>query len=496
MSLNAGFIPYSLIAAVVCMMAGALGCQSSPDIPDRPNIVLIMADDMGQGDPQIYNDGSKIPTPNIDELARHGIRFTDAHTPSSVCTPTRYGFLTGRYAWRTRLKSGVLWGYSPALIDTGRTTVASLLKDEGYATAAVGKWHLGLGDQDSTDYSQPFDPSPVDYGFDYFFGIPASLDMEPYLYVENDRVVDRPTGRVERSEHRRRDGGGFWRAGPAAPNFRHIDVLPRTTEKAASFIDRQAGNGREQPFFLYLPFSAPHTPWLPTGRFRGRSGAGYYGDFAAQVDASVGRVLEALERGGFAENTMVIYTSDNGGHWPESDIERWNHDSNNGWRGQKADIWEGGHRVPFIVRWPGETTPGSVSRETICLTDIMATLAAAVGADLPRGAGEDSYNILPAVRGQPYDGPIREATVHHSVDGMFAIRRGAWKLILGRGSGGFTSPQRRKVADDAPPGQLYNLDEDPGEIENLYADRPEIVERLTTLLASYKQQGFSRPIDR
>jgi arylsulfatase A-like enzyme len=453
-----------------------------------------MADDMGQGDPQVYNDSSNIPTPHIDRLAEAGMRFTDAHTPSSVCTPTRYGLLTGRYAWRTRLMSGVLWGYSPALIDTQRTTIASLLKRQGYTTAAVGKWHLGLGAQDSTDYSEPLRPSPVDYGFDMFFGIPASLDMDPYVYIEDDRVVQEPTARVPRSEHRREGGGGFWRAGPAAPGFAHIDVLSRTTDRAVSFINEQTDDGVDQPFFLYLPFSAPHTPWLPTDAYRDTSGAGYYGDFTAQVDGAVGRVLNALEDAGFAENTLAIFTSDNGAHWPEADIEQWGHDANNGWRGQKADIWEGGHRVPFVVRWPGRVPPGTVSDETICLTDVMATLAAVVGVDLARDEGVDSYNVLPAMLGQSYNGPIREATVHHALDGMFALRQGPWKLILGRGSGGFTAPQRRDVEAGAPPGQLYHLDRDPKETNNLYSEHPDVVDRLSGLLDTYREQGHSRPL--
>lgn len=473
----------------------AAGCQPAPADADRPNIVLFLADDMGQGDPQVYNEDSKIPTPNIDRLAEAGIRFTDAHTPSSVCTPTRYGLLTGRYAWRTRLERGVLWGYSPALIDTQRTTIASLLQDAGYTTAAIGKWHLGLGHQDSTDYSQPLRPGPVDYGFDTFFGIPASLDMDPYVYVENDRVVQAPTARVARSEHRRQGGGGFWRSGPAAPDFSHAEVLPKTTQRAVSFIDQQTADREGPPFFLYLPFSAPHTPWLPTAPYADTSDAGYYGDFTAQVDGAVGRVLDALDRNGVADNTLVIFTSDNGAHWPEADIEQWGHDANNGWRGQKADIWEGGHRVPFVVRWPGHATPGTVSDETIELTDVMATIAAVVGEDLARDEGEDSYNVLPAIRGQSYEGPIREATVHHALDGLFAIRQGPWKLIEGRGSGGFTSPQRRAVGPEEPAGQLYHLDQDPGETENRYAERPEVVARLQDLLETYREQGYSRPLD-
>jgi len=493
-ALPSRFSPVVLALVVAACALVATGCRTAPDPADRPHVILIMADDMGQGDPSAYNDSSKIPTPHIDRLADEGIRFTDAHTPSSVCTPTRYGLLTGRYAWRTALKRGVLWGYSPALIDTQRTTIASLLNEQGYATAAVGKWHLGLGAQDSTDYSAPLHPSPVDYGFDAFFGIPASLDMEPYVYVDGDRVVQEPTDRVARSEHRRQGGGGFWRAGPAAPGFDHVDVMPRTTDRAVDFINRQADAAPDRPFFLYLPFSAPHTPWLPTAPCADTSGAGYYGDFVAQVDGAVGRVLDALDQRGVAENTLVLFTSDNGAHWPEADIDAWGHDANNGWRGQKADIWEGGHRVPFVARWPGHVPPGAVSDETICLTDMMATLAAIVGADLDRDEGEDSYNVLPAMLQQPYDTPIREATVHHALDGLFAIRQGPWKLIEGRGSGGFTAPQRREVEPDEPAGQLYHLGRDPQETENLYDDHPEIVERLRTLLAAYREQGYSRPL--
>ena len=456
---------------------------------DRPNIVFIMADDMGYGDLGCYNKKSKVPTPNMDRLARQGIRLTDAHSPSAVCTPTRYGVLTGRYSWRTRLKRGVLWGFSPALIDTGRTTVASLLKQRGYNTGCVGKWHLGLGSAEKTDYAQPLVPGPNSYGFDYFFGIPASLDMEPYLFVENKRPLELPTETVAASKMRRQGGGGFWRAGPISPSFRHIDVLPRIARQAVAFINRQSD---EKPFFLYFPLSAPHTPWLPTAEFEGKSEAGPYGDFTVQVDWTIGQVLKALDEQKLANNTLLIVTSDNGAHWKPSDIKQYGHRANRHLRGQKADIWEGGHRVPFIARWPGKITPGTTSDETVCHTDLLATCAAIVGADLPKDAGEDSYNILPALLGEKRDRPIREAIVHHSVSGVFAIRRGDWKLIVGRGSGGFTPPRVIKPKPGEPIGQLYNLADDPAETKNLYQDRPEIVARLTALLERYKQTGRSR----
>lgn len=484
-----------LMIGLGLVMTGCEGTSaesSAAEGASKPNIVLIMADDLGYGDPDSYNKESKVPTPNIDRLARQGRRFTDAHTPSSVCTPTRYGLLTGRYAWRTHLKSGVLRGYSPLLIDTSRTTIASFLKSQGYQTAGVGKWHLGLGARDSTDYQKPLRPGPLQVGFDYFYGIPASLDMDPYVYVENNHPVEQPIDWIDGSKHRREGGDGFWRAGPIAPNFQHNEVLPTIVEKASEFVKERAQTP-ERPFFLYVPLSAPHTPWLPVDRFREKSGAGYYGDFAMQVDAALGQILEALRQNGLTDNTLVIFTSDNGAHWLQDDIDEFGHRANGPLRGQKADIWEGGHRVPFIVRWPGNVEPGTTSKETISLTDLLATMAAIVGAELPPGAGPDSYNVLPAMLGQPYEEPIREATVHHSADGMFAIRQGPWKLIQGRGSGGFTEPQRREVGSDAPAGQLYNLAEDLDESENLYAERPKVVKGLSALLEEYKRQGRSRP---
>ena len=475
------------------LLAFSLGACQAEAPPPHPNVVVIMADDLGYGDPGRYNDASKIPTPHLDRLADEGMRFTDAHSPSAVCTPTRYGLLTGRYAWRTRLKRWVTAGYSPSLIDTTRMTVATLFKQHGYATGAVGKWHLGLGNADSTDYNKPLRPGPNALGFDYFFGIPASLDFAPYVYVENEGVVAPPTDTIAASRLRRSGGGGFWREGPIAPGFRHIDVLPMTTDKAIAFIDRQVEDAPGRPFFLYVPFSAPHTPWLPTDAFIDRSDAGPYGDFTAQVDHAVGQILDALDRTAVTDHTLVVFTSDNGAHWLPDDIETYAHRANRPWRGQKADIWEGGHRVPFIVRWPEQVAAGSTSDQLVSLTDLMATAAALLGADVPDDAGEDSYNLLPVLQGIAPTTPLRDAIVHHSGDGMFAIRQGAWKLILGRGSGGFTPPRRLEPEPGEPLGQLYNLADDPAEQNNLYADEPAVVARLTALLERYQAEGRSRP---
>ncbi len=467
------------------------GCNPVGDAPaGPPNIVLILADDMGYGDPGAYNPDSRIPTPHIDRLAKEGMRFTDAHSPSAVCTPTRYGVLTGRYAWRTSLKSGVLWGYSPNLIDTARVTVASLLKSEGYTTGGVGKWHLGLGTGDSTNYFADLYPNPADHGFDYYYGIPASLDMQPYVYFQNEKVLELPTEDVEASAHRRQQGGGFWRGGPVAPSFKHIDVLPEITNKSVAFIEQHAAS--DNPFFLYVPLSAPHTPWLPTAAFKDKSGAGYYGDFAMEVDASVGAILDALDAEGIAENTLVVYTSDNGAHWYPDDIETFGHSANLSLRGQKADIWEGGHRVPFLVRWPGHVAAETTSDALTTHTDFLATFAAVVGTTLPDGAGEDSFNMLPAWLGQQTAQPIRSSAIHHALDGMFAIRRGSWKLIEGRGSGGFTQPRRITPEPGEPAGQLYNLDTDPTEATNLYLEEPAVVAELQALLDEARQNGATR----
>jgi arylsulfatase A len=485
----------------------------------RPNVLLILADDLGIGDVGKYNPQSKVPTPAIDALAAAGMRFTDAHSPSAVCTPTRYGILTGRYCWRTPLKSGVLWGESVNFIDVDRLTLADVMQQAGYATAVVGKWHLGLGvaaDQDlseasdnsadeattstaatteaMTDWSRPLIPGPLEHGFDEFFGIPASLDMPPYLYVRNQRPVQMATETIGASQRARSGGGGFWRAGPIAPDFHHAEVLPRVTAEATEFLQRRAQaiqSGDSRPFFLYLPLPAPHKPWLPTAQFRGRSGAGTYGDFATMVDHSVGQVLNVLQENGLAENTLVIFTSDNGAQWVPPDIARYGHRANADWRGQKADIHEGGHRVPFVLRWPGRIAAGAVRDELLCLTDIQASLAAILGVNLPADAAEDSVDQSSVWLGRAAVAP-RNSIVHHSLHGMFSIRRGHWKLVLGRGSGGFTQPSYLKIQPGEATGQLYDLAADPAEMVNVFLENPEIVQELTALLDRYRAQGHSR----
>lgn len=459
---------------------------------ERPNIIYVLADDLGWGDLRCYNPQSAIPTPHADKMAAEGARFVDMHSPSAVCTPTRYGILTGRYCWRSALKSGVLWGYSPSLIEPGRTTVASLLRNAGYFTAGIGKWHLGLGDQNPADYGNPLRPGPLDYGFRAYFGIPASLDMPPYVYIDGDRVVEAPTAMIHESTRPR---GVFWRGGARSPSFEIDQVHQTFTQRAVEFIQlRQPPGANTEPFFLYLPLASPHTPWLPGKEFQGKSKAGDYGDFVAQVDDTLGQLMAALKETNQDRNTLVIFTSDNGADWKIEDKERYAHQAHAAWKGEKADIWEGGHRVPFLAWWPGRIPAGSVREDLGCLTDLMATVAALAGKPLPRDAGEDSFNLLPAMLGRATEA-ARRSVVHHSMRGMFSIREGDWKLALGLGSGGFTAPAVVDPAPGGPLGQLFNLKDDPGELHNLYQKHPDVVERLTATLHRFQEQGYSRPME-
>lgn len=468
----------------------------------KPNIVFILADDMGYGDLACQNPDSKIPTPNLDRLAKEGVRFTDAHSPSAVCTPTRYGVLTGRYCWRTRLKRGVFRPWDRPLIDKDRVTVASFLKKHGYHTACIGKWHLGWdwpskdgkpvkagwGEPGwNADFTLPIANGPTTRGFDYYFGTDVP-NFPPYCFIENDRTVGIPTVKKPDSM--------FGSPGLMLDGWDLRQILPGLQKEAVEYINERAGAGR--PFLLYLPLTAPHTPIAPSVAYQRKSQAGAYGDFVYQVDAVVGGVLRALERNGLAENTLVIFTSDNGSPGRDgtnmsgavNSVRRFEHNPSYIYRGIKADVWDGGHRVPFVARWPGQIRSGAVSAEPICHVDLMATCAAILGAELPDDAGQDSYNILPALLGQELDKPIREVIVHHSGNGMFAIRQGKWKLILGRGSGGWSG--KGKKTD--PPVQLYNMQEDKSEKINLCSEHPEVVETLTKLLEKYRKQGRSRPL--
>ena len=486
-------------------------CGQSSPAESKPNIVYILADDLGYGDVHSYNPQSKIPTPNLDRLAREGMRFTDAHAPDAVCTPTRYGVLTGRYAFRSRMTSGVLPPWGAPLIEEGRLTVPTLLRKHGYATACIGKWHLGWGwptkDGESpsskdgignVDFTKPISGGPITRGFDSYFGVDLP-NFPPYCFIENDRTVGIPSIASPQTK------GGFNRPGPVVAGWNLTNIMPEITTRAVRYIEDAAANSPARPFFLYFPLTAPHYPVVPAAEFKGRSQAGEYGDFVAQVDATVGEVMAALARTGLAKNTLVIFTSDNG---PEvasevtigayDRIKEYGHRSMDGLRGVKRDAWEGGHRVPFIARWPKHVPAGAVSEETICHVDLLATCAAMLGDTLPVNAGEDSYNILPALLKRKLSKPIREATVLHSARGSLAIRQGDWVLIDAPSGDGNREPewfkQERGYQTNQFAGELYNLREDLAQKHNLYAGKPEIVQRLKPLLEKYKFEGRSAPV--
>lgn len=456
---------------------------------ERPNIVFILADDMGFGDVQALNPKSQIPTPNLNRLASQGMTFTDAHSPSAVCTPTRYATLTGRYCWRSRLKRGVLNGYSAPLIETERPTVATHLQQHGYQTGIVGKWHLGLGfqkdDGGQWDWSRPLDYSPVDAGFETSHVIPASLDFPPYVMVTGHRIVTQP----ERI-HPAQPFPAYLRRGEIGAEFSIQGCLDRLTDNAVQYITEQAQT--DDPFFLYFPLTAPHKPVLPESRFVGKTTLGPYGDFVTQVDWTVGRVLAAIDEAGISDNTLVIYTSDNGSfmrrqtdpdeadHVVDETVQAYyegNHTANGPWRGTKADIWEGGHRVPFFARWPGVIAEGARCDQPICHVDLFATAAELAGAKLPSPeiAAPDSFSLVPLFRGN-VKSFRRAAVVNHSAGGMFAVREGKWKLVLGNGSGGRQQPKGKPFEG---PWELYDLDADPSESNNVIDSHRDLADRLS-----------------
>jgi arylsulfatase A-like enzyme len=470
--------------------------------PTKPNVVYILADDLGYGDPGCYNPQSKIPTPNIDRLAKQGVRFTDAHSPSAVCTPTRYALLTGRYAWRTRLQRNVIGPFSQPLIAEKLLTVPAMLREQGYATACIGKWHLGWGwpkpEGDKRDFSKPIPDGPTARGFDTYFGTDVP-NYPPYCFIENDRTVGIPSKAAPVGKE------SFNIAGLMVPDWKLVDVLPSLEKRAVEHITKAAK--ADKPFFLYLPLTSPHYPVVPSAEFQGKSKVGEYGDFVMQTDAVVGKVLDAIKAAGVAENTLVLFTSDNGpeisGEVKNGAYDRlkdYGHASMGPFRGTKRDAWEGGHRVPFLARWPGKIKADTTCEETICHVDLMATLAAVLNVKLPEDAGVDSVNVLPALLGEKTKNPFREATVHHSAQGKFAIRKGEWVLILaptGDDNGKRGEPdwlkKDRGYATNTEPGELYNLAKDPTQKKNEYATETAKVKELTALMERYVSEGRSTP---
>jgi arylsulfatase A len=494
-------------------LAALLAAIAAPaSAADKPNVVVILADDLGYGDVSCYNpERGKIPTPNIDALAKGGMRFTDAHSSSGVCSPTRYSLLTGRYHWRTRLQAGIVGVWGAPLIAPDRLTIAGLAKRHGYHTACVGKWHLGwdwpiapddkkhfqgLGGQaggggkvktEATPeqiavwrkvFSQPIPGGPTARGFDEYFGTDVP-NWPPYCFIENDRTVGIPSSLLPAQDFVKNQAS---LQGPALPEWKLDAILPALADRACDIIAKRAK--AKSPFLLYLPLTAPHTPIAVAKEWQGKSSLTHpYADFVMQTDAVVGRVLDAIRAAGVADHTLVVFTSDNGcaPYIGAKDLESRGHFPSGPLRGYKADAWEGGHRVPFIVRFPGTVNPGSTCSQTIGSVDLLATLADVLGAKLPATAGEDSVSLMPLLRGN--DRPIHDAVVHHSSTGVFAIRSGQWKLILGPGSG----------ATDGTKPHLYDLAADLGEKTDLAAKHPEEVKRLTELMEKLVADGRSTP---
>ncbi|MEX2514337.1 MAG: arylsulfatase [Cyclobacteriaceae bacterium] len=483
----------AVLFSFLVLATGVFSCQQENGENKPPNIIIILADDLGYGDLSCYQPNSKIKTVHMDRLARQGMRFTDAHSSSSVCTPTRYGLLTGRYAWRTRLKNSVLWQWDPPLMENGEYTLPQMLKENGYATAAVGKWHLGWNwptldgrtakeaNGENIDYSKAITGGPIDFGFDYYFGDDVP-NFPPYTFIENDKVLEVP--RVDKPDSL------FGIPGKMVEGWKLDQVLPTITEKAVEVIHKATENP-DQPFFLYFSLTAPHTPIAPSSEYKNKSEAGLYGDFVMEVDGAVGKIMAALENKQISENTLVIFLSDNGS--PARDgtgfsgpigsvIEHFGHAANGALRGFKADIWEAGHRVPFIVHWPGKIEAGVTNDQTICSIDLMATLSSLINFPLPAGKAGDSFDILPLFYGKEAQGLSERPLVHHSLTGVFGIRQGTWKLILSDKSGGFSDNLHKEGYGIQTKGQLYHLSNDLGEQNNLYAEETLLVDSLTTLL--------------
>ena len=485
-------------------------CAAAP-----PNVLLILADDLGYGDAQCYNpERGKIATPRVDRLASEGMRFTDAHTSSGVCSPTRYALLTGRYHWRSRLQSGIVGYLEEPLIAPDRLTIAGLLKRHGYRTAAVGKWHLGWewqlddaerrmlkayggkaggggrareaapGDPErwKAIYSRPLGGGPVTRGFDSYFGTDVP-NWPPFCFIENDRTAGIPSELLRAPQLANHQAS---LQGPALAGWKLEEVLPALADRACGFIENAAKE--PAPWFLYLPLTSPHTPIAPTAEWRGKSGLHAYADFVMQTDAVVGRVLDAVEKSGAAERTLVVFTSDNGcaPYIGVKELEAKGHFPSGPLRGYKSDAWEGGHRVPFIVRWPGVVKPGTRCDALVHQADMMATLAGVLEAKLPDNAGEDSISLLPLFRGETT--AVRDTAISHASSGLPALRRGSWKIIFGQGGGGFGGRAARTGG-----GQLYDLAGDLGETRNLWTEKPELVAELTATMEKLVADGRSTP---
>jgi len=497
---------FATLVSIQLLVTGDTACAA--DIPSRPNIVIILADDMGYGDLSIQNPDSKIPTPHLDRLAQEGLRCTNGHSSSGICTPSRYALLTGRYHWRKF--HGIVQAFGPSVFDADRLTLPEMLQQKGYSTACIGKWHLGWdwsallregkrlqkkGNVASDfDWSRRIPDGPLAHGFDYYYGDDVP-NFPPYTWIENDRVVTAPT-EPYRPNPQPKEGAAEGRPGPMVAGWKQDAVMPRLTQKAVEWIADQ--KGKEQPFFLYFPWTSPHAPIVPAKDFQGSTKAGPYGDFVHQSDWSAGQVLKALDEHGFRDNTLVIFISDNGPErYAYERIRAVDHRSMGELRGLKRDIWEGGHRTPFLIRWPGVVKPERTSEALISHIDIMGTLAQIIGAKLPPAAAEDSFNQLPLLRGEAGGDAIRTSLVHNTRVDHYAVRENDWLLINAR-SGGITGVpawfnEANGYKKNPHPAALYNLRSDPAQKTNLLTRFPAITASLRMRLATIRKTGHSAP---
>ena len=482
-------------------------------IQQPPNVIILYADDMGYGDVGILNPDSKIPTPNIDRLAQDGLVFTDGHSSSGVCTPSRYAMLTGRHHWRDFHK--IVGGMGPPIFKKDQYTLPQMFKEGGYTTACVGKWHLGwnwdeLRDKewikrDSTvqwgrmayqftpeawDWNRPVKGGPLDRGFDYYFG-DGTINFPPYAFIENERLIGVPTVTMTTPRELTKEGSWESRIGPAIKDWDFYKVLPTVTRKAVEYVERQ--NGKKQPFFLYMAFPSPHAPIIPNTEFIGKSGAGPYGDFVHQTDWCIGQILDALDKIGKRENTIVIFSSDNGAeHYVYERLRRYNHYSSRPFKGVKRDLFEGGHHVPFIVRWPKKIAANTKSDKVINQVDLLKTFSMIIDTDLPTGLEHDSHDFSELFMGKTVENEIRRTTVHNTLKDKYAIRQGDWLYI--DHSTGFhsTVPEwfRDSLGIEPNIGKeaLYNLKEDIGQAYNLAEQHPEMVKKLAEKIKLMRQK--------
>lgn len=498
------------LLALLPAIAGITSCKQAED--RAPNIVIIYADDMGYGDLNCQNPDSKIPTPYLDQLASEGMRFTDAHSSSGICSPSRFALLTGTYHWRRQ--HNIVQSFGKPFFNESDITLPQVLGDHGYTTACIGKWHLGWhwnfkndpsgeltrGNNISRFYlpedvvwDQPIAGGPVDRGFDYYFG-DGTINFPPYTWIENDSILITPTETMysDNIGYETKEGHWEFRVGPRAKDWNPYEVLPTLTEKGVEWIHEQDGN---TPFFLYFPLPSPHAPIIPNEPFDGTSEAGAYGDFMVQTDWVCGQLLQALKDKGFEDNTIVIFTSDNGPELYAFERARnYDHYSMDDLRGLKVDIWEGGHRIPMIIKWPGSVEPGSVSSKLISQLDIMPTLAAITGVELPEGAAPDGFNFLPTLLDEPYDLPQRQVLIHNTLATKWAVRKGEW-LYMNVNSGEHrTMPEYfkelRGYTDFETEGLLFNIKDDLEQRVNLYEQYPEIVMELDQLIEVNKARGY------